>query len=80
MPAPRSTICVVLRVVGSDEDDAEVRCDEAVSAALVVDPFNVEALVALGNLRLCQHKRDDAVAAVERACATLRPAGMSVTI
>jgi len=52
--------------VCSDEEDAERVCDECVSGALAANPTCVESLYLLGNVRLCQKRREEASAAVSQ--------------
>ncbi len=54
-----------------DEPDAEARCEECVAGALLAAPDGIETLYLLGNLRLCQNKREEAVAAVRKLCTAL---------
>lgn len=44
----------------SFNEDAEQQCDEAISAALAIDPNSIDANHALVNIRLSQNKPIDA--------------------
>lgn len=52
---------------GSDEPDAESRCETYVTEALLVSPDSSEALQTLASIRISQQRPDDAVTALQRS-------------
>lgn len=51
--------------VDSFAEDAEKRCEASISSALRVDPASLDALQAMGSLRLSQNRKADACSAME---------------
>lgn len=47
--------------MNSDEEDAEIQCEEALKKALKYDPQNFEALQSFASFRISQTMFDDAL-------------------
>lgn len=58
-----------------DHPEAESKCQEALEAALQVDPSNVDALLTAANLFCVLQNREQAIAHLDRAAAVLEALG-----
>lgn len=65
-----TALCGIAEVYMTDlswEEDAEARCEAAVTEALMAAPNNAEPLQTLANIRLSQSRKEDAQAALKRS-------------
>ena len=44
----------------SDEEGAELNCENSLNEALKIDPNNIDAMQSLGNLRMVRSKDEEA--------------------
>ena len=66
MSSVLTSIAKVYLVDCFHEEKAELLCEETIDQALLYDPNNPEAVQALADLRLSQHRKGEALALVQR--------------